>query len=549
MQLSLSRRLGPAALLAAPLVLAPSLGADSLITHDGRILECVKARESEAGYTLTFKNGVIEAPGHLLAEVAIEGDMSDYVPKNEDEKKKLEKGFVRYREKWMSKAAYKAALKKRNEERRKQMEERALHTDFSNAWEKETKHFVLRTNTSPELLEHYADLLESYYSLMDKRVGIKLSPTLRRTKMTVNIYKSHDEFLELSTADSPSTLGYFWAYDQTLNFFHDYQEPSRSNWVGLHECTHLLTYLIDPQFRPSEKTIWINEGVADYFGSADIEFDRKGRLEIVPGKLQTDRVLTVQQAIEDGEDTKLEELLRLKREQFNGFQYAHAWSFVYFLNETKKYQKGFKSFFKDLYGLKGVEKAPYGGNAFVVEPAEVRRLLLKKLGHKGTEKLEQEWKEFIAAVPIEAPEARFKRGYQQVRRSAGSGADAALEDLTFAIENGYEDPRAYWALGLARIYKGDFDAAVGEFKKAIELDPLNPSFRFDVAQALCGRTFGALGNLRLTVEGERELIGTDEELAEAKIQFGLAMELSPENELYESAFREYTEMYQRHQAR
>ena len=350
-------RISPPALLFLAAVCGAA-AADTLVTEDGRVLDCKKARESKEGYTLTFENGVIEVPRTKVAEVAIEGDMADYVPQNDDEAQKLAQGFVKYRGKWMSKAAYQSELNKQNESRRARLDERALHTTFNNAWQVETKHFLIKTDTSEELLAYYAELLETYYDLMDKRVGINPSPTLRRTKMTVNIYKSHQEFMTLSASGvGPSVLGYFWAYDQTLNFFHDYQEPARTEWVALHECTHLLTYLIDPQFEPSDKTIWINEGVADLFGSSDIARDKKGRLQITPGKLQTDRVLTVQQAIKDGNDTKLEKLFRLPRNEFDGFQYAHAWSFLYFLTQASPaYDKAFKSFFKDLYSLQVEQK-------------------------------------------------------------------------------------------------------------------------------------------------------------------------------------------------
>jgi hypothetical protein len=548
------------ALLASSTLAAPA-PADTLVTTDGRVLECLKAREIEHGYTLTFQSGAIEVPRALIAEVAIEGDMSDYVPQSDDEQKKLDQGFVRYKGRWMGKPAYQAELNKRNDERRKRTEERRLHTEFKNAWVKETKHFVIKTNTSEELLEYYGELLETYYDLMDKRIGIKPSPTLRRTKMTVNIYKSHQEFLDLSAAGvGGSVLGYFWAYDQTLNFFHDYQEPSRSEWVALHECTHLLTYLIDQQFEPSHKSIWINEGVADLFGSSDITRDKRGKLVIEPGKLQTDRVLTVQQAIKDGNDTKLKDLIRLSRDDFDGFQYAHAWSFVYFLTAANpKYESGFKSFFKDLYALKGVdvkqERGPdKSGVRKFVEPNEVESLLLKKLGLRDTEQIEKEWKDFIAAVPIEAPEARFKRAYRSVRYGiGGSGDDGendALQDLNFAIDNGFDDPRAFWARGQLLSYgKGDFGAGVKDFQRAIEGDPLNPAYRFDAAQALCGHMFGVrFGNVELRISGDYGLIGTDEELAQAKVEFGMASELAPENDLYSESYDEYLSLYAKHQS-
>ena len=32
------------------------------------------------------------------------------------------------------------------------------------------------------------------------------------------------------------TLGYFWSYDDTLNFFHNYSEPGASHVGGLYEA-------------------------------------------------------------------------------------------------------------------------------------------------------------------------------------------------------------------------------------------------------------------------------------------------------------------------
>jgi hypothetical protein len=531
---------------------------DILVTEDGRVLECLKAEECEQGYTLTFENGTIAVPRSLIAEVASEGELSDYVPRNADETEKLAQGFVRYRGRWLGKAAYRAELNRQNEEQRARLEERKLRTDFSNAWESETKHFIIRTNTSPALLEHYAELLETYYDLMDDRVGIKPSPTLRRTKMTVNIYKSRAEFLALNAARVGSTvLGYFWPHDQTLNFFHDYQEPARSESVALHECTHLLTYLVDPQFFPAVKSIWINEGVADLFGSSDVARDARGKLVITPGKLHTDRVLTVQQAIKDGADTTLEELIRLPAQDFDAFQYAHAWSFLYFLTQASPaYEKAFWSFFKDVYALQVEKKEIYEGGpdksgvGYVIPPDEIRRLLLKKLGQKDTEALEHEWKGFIASIPLEAPEARFKRAYRAVRFGAGLGADRepALSDLDFALANGCADPRAYWARGQLKAYSyGDFGAGVMDFKRAIALDPLNPAYRFDAAQALCGHLFALnLGDAEIRMAGERNLKGSDEELSEAKLQFGLATELDGDNDFYAETYDEYCALYARH---
>ena len=291
-------RFGASAALAAAFC-AP-LHADRLLTKDGRILSPKKARELDKGYKLTFENGeIVLADKNLVQSVEIEGDMSEYVPKNDDEKQKLEQGYVKYQGKWLSRPAYEETLRKEHEKSKARTDLLALHSDFRNAWSKDTAHFSVKTDTSPELLEYYCELLEAYYNLMDERIGIEPTPTMKRTKMAVNIYKSREEFHSLAPWHDAGKMplgvaGFFSSSDKTLNFYHDYDDPSISNWVCLHECTHLLTFLINQQYVPQ---IWLNEAVADYLGSSKIERDKKGKLVIHPGEIQTDRVLTVQDAI------------------------------------------------------------------------------------------------------------------------------------------------------------------------------------------------------------------------------------------------------------
>ena len=249
------------------LTLTTALHADRLVTNDGRVLELKKARALPDGnYQLVFESGEILCPKRFVASVEIEGDMSDYVPATEDERKKLADGYVRYRGKWLGKAAYQAELAKQADVTKARTAELAAHAKFYDGWKKETKHFALQSNTSPEILDYYAELLECYYDLMDQRVGIDPSPMLKKTKMKVSVYKSRPEFTEL-TKRPPGVAGFFNFVDGELHFYHDYQDPSVSNWIALHEGTHLLTFIIEPQALP---WIWINEGVADYFGSATV---------------------------------------------------------------------------------------------------------------------------------------------------------------------------------------------------------------------------------------------------------------------------------------
>jgi len=560
------RRRGLAFACGALLLCAPLL-ADRVLTQDGRVLSPKKAREEGSGYKFTFENGeLVVTDKKLVQSVEIEGDMSEYAPKNEDEQKKLADGFVKYRGKWLSKPAYEGELKKEHEKSKARTEDLAAHGDWSHAWTKETAHFVFHSNTSPEVLDYYCDLLETYYNLMDQRIGINPTPVMRRTKMTINIYKSYEQFQDLAQPESPGVVGFFSRMDKTLNFFHEYSEPSLSTWVALHECTHLLTYLIDQQYVPQ---IWLNEAIADYFGSSKVERDKSGKLSIKPGELQTDRVLTVQQAIrndkaggvqtgaasapkksgkkdEDSEEerpfTKLSELFFLSRDDFDAFQYAHAWSFVYFLNnyDNGKYQKAFNKFFKGLYTLeKGleVESVAAGGltgNGKQVSPENIRKYLFGKLGLKDKDQpqLETDWRNFIENIPIIGPEARLKRGLYSMRNGE---YEHALADLNAAIDAGTTDARAFWARGICKMLTKGPSASIKDLQQAVQLEPLNQRFHYDLSVALAGRPRRGKLPAGEDANGDAKL-----DNPEAKREAGLAMELDPEND----GFREWFERFQ-----
>ena len=507
------------ALLAAPLT------ADTLVTKDGRVLDVVKAREDPAGYRITFKAGEIVVPKDQVASVEIEGDMSEYVPKDDKEKQFLAQGYVRHKGKWISRQQYEAELARLAAQRKKRTDELAARSNFDNGWEVETKHFRFKSNTSPEILKHYTDLIEAYYDLMDSRIGIKPSPTLARTKMRVNVFRRQSEMIaEANDEDiDERILGYFSSSDQTLNFFHDYKDGARSELTALHECTHLLTYLIDPDYFAQ---IWINEAVADYFGSCTLSW-AKGKPVLVPGRLDEDSILTVQQAISEKKYIPLDKLFVTDREKYDGFHYAHGWSFVFFVQNTPKYAKAFTKFFKDLYSLdlkdataeildagsgdKSGLRRRYSADA-------IRASMLKRLGVKDMATLEKEWIAFVSATPIEGPRARFLRGYNTAL--GGGEPKDALADLDAAIAAGFTSPEAYWARGYAKLYLQDAEGARADFAKAIELAPLDAVYRADMGWCLTG-WWGP--------ESER-IGGTDEEQAEAQTQFGLAAELDPENE-------------------
>jgi hypothetical protein len=533
MRTLIRRTLLSAVLLAS---LAPVLRPDRLVTKDGRVIEVKKAREAGTDYELVFASGTIVVPKQHVTSVEIEGDMSDYVPKDDKEREFLAKGYVRHQGKWLSKPAFEAELAKATEARRVRLEELAKRSDFANGWTLESKHFKWRSNTSQAVLKRYVDLLEAFYDLMDARIGIKPSPTLSRTKMQVNVFKRQSELIQHAGDEEidENVLGYFSSYEQSLNFFHDYKDPARSEVTALHECTHLLTFLIEPDYLPQ---IWLNEGVADYFGSCDVS-STKGKLTLAPGRLEEDSILTVQQAIAEKKHVTLDALLLKDRENYDGFDYAHGWSLVYFLQNSPKYAKPLNKLFKDLYGLDLKEaKAEIldageddkSGLRKRYDPADIRDALVKRLGVKDLAALEKEWLEYVAAVKIEGARARFLRGYSTT--FSGGDLKQAREDLEAALAGGYVTPEVHWARGYTRLLSKDLKGAVEDFRKAVELDPLDPVYRADLAWGLTG-WWGA---------DTKGMGGDAAAQDEAAILFGLAAELDPENEEFGELSRQFGE--------
>src|SRR5262249_28819613 len=107
------------------------------------------------------------------------------------------------------------------------------------------------------------------------------------------------------------------------------------------------------------------------------------------------------------------------------------------------------------------------------------------------------------------------------------GLRSALEDVESAISAGVEDPEAYWARAFLSLLTGTKGSPLADFKKAVELAPLEAAYQANLAAALCGMPIGTPGALEH--EEGAELHGDDDALGEAELHFGLACELAPDN--------------------
>jgi tetratricopeptide (TPR) repeat protein len=246
----------------------------------------------------------------------------------------------------------------------------------------------------------------------------------------------------------------------------------------------------------------------------------------------------VQQAIAEKNYVTLDVLLLKDDENYDGFDYAHGWSFVYFLQNSPKYAKPLGKLFKEIYGLDLKEaKAEIldageddkSGLRKRYAAADIRDVLVKRLGVKDLATLEKEWLDYVAAVKIEGARARFLRGYSTT--FSGGDMKKARLDLDAALAGGYGSPEVYWARAYTRLFSEDVPGAIEDFRKAVELDPLDPVYRADLAWSLTD-WWGP----------ESKQIGGDAAAQdEAAILFGLAAELDPENDEFGELAQQFVE--------
>ncbi|MFN0205754.1 MAG: tetratricopeptide repeat protein [Planctomycetota bacterium] len=465
---------------AAAILLTSTANADRLITKNGRSLEG-KVTKKDKVYHIKLQTAELEIHEDLVKEVVIEGDMSDYVPKDAKEKEMLEKGFVKYRNGWMKKEQYQAELAKENAKRKKILEEEAKHLQFADGWKFETKHFTFQGNCPKPILDDLASLLEEYYEYMNKHIGMKASAAAKK-KMLVQVYRDSEDYQKSGGAPG-GTAGYFSDMQETLNFYYVFDDESFTRYVMLHEGTHLLTYLANPKFEPPS---WINEGMAEYFGSARVTGER-GKRKMEPGQLLDNRLLLLQE-MEKERYIPLDKWLaysssyaETSNNKGNVYEhYAYWWGFCHFACTNKKYSQKFFAYFRDLYNLQGFEaKTGYGGLATggiskSVDAKHYTEKLLTYLGVKDIKKLDEEFRAWI-----KAQESVGARGYFVVGRDfvfAGK-FDEALEKLTTAIDKGYDTAETFAYRSRAWMRKGQRDKAVADLRQAIQRNPVEADYR------------------------------------------------------------------------
>ncbi len=475
------------AALVACLIASPAAAFDKLLLKDGRTIEGTVVKGAEADVT-RLKIGKVEIPipNDLIDKTWIE-NLEGYVPKNKQEEEYLKKGMVLFEGSWMSRTRRETELKKRAGAEKVALADAVKRQDWRNAVVEESRHFIVSSNCTDEIRTEYMDRLEAYYKYFTDDWGITLSPGEIKGKLKFMLYRDYDDFLRVTKARY-GVGGFFSRADNELQLFHDMEDPDETRDTLFHEGNHLLTYLIDTSF---DYPTWINEGMAEYYGTTEI--DDKGKFHV--GSLQYARIVSLRTDTANDQFLRLrDDIMLIEQDEYGYRHYAYGWSFVHFMMASPKYGKGFKSFFATLpkNGELETENKAYSNIKGTIREPTLDSVVLALEKRFGTtvEELETEWLDYIKQAYGElTPMAYYKAAKLALRypKDDGSHVKTAMESMEKAISLGIRSAACYrdYAEMLRKggvleaedatvLQKPDPVKAWDMIQKAIQLDPIGP---------------------------------------------------------------------------
>jgi tetratricopeptide (TPR) repeat protein len=271
------------------------------------------------------------------------------------------RGYVKYHGTWIPQSRLKS-IQARLQKVRERIK---LASDWKNAWQNKTEHFLITSNVSPQSVEEIGKAMEMCYVELAKIFEAKAN----LKAIAVDVFATQNQFIEYTARAmssfpiTPNTLGYFYSSGPGIRCFYP-GDLDRTLSTLFHECTHLV---IDQTC--GQAPTWFNEGMAVFFESA--ERGEKGmKLQTIPFH----RLWHLQLMLKEGE-LSLNALCRNPGgKAYTGECYPQGWSLVYYLfyAEKGRYRNLLQAYYNQLTkrGLNedGVEGFKKG---FGVEPDQL----------------------------------------------------------------------------------------------------------------------------------------------------------------------------------
>ncbi|RKY16629.1 MAG: hypothetical protein DRP63_05060 [Planctomycetota bacterium] len=281
-----------------------------------------------------------------------------------------------------------------------------------------TAHFVIECNSTREVAERYAKIMEIIFENYCKEFAA-FRP--RRRRCRILIFRNYQEFLRM-THRPPGVGGFYMPGRYQLVTYHGVMGTGDTTLILLHEGTHLFQDLIGMFGNParSRSPMWIIEGMAVLHEGAELSVKRR-RVRI--RGVNRDRLVLLQNLIEKKKNLSLRQLITTPKPRFRGVHYAHAGLFVYYLlKRSSKHRKLLFDYIRIATGGRTIQALP-----------DLERLASRIL-HKSLESIEKDWLKWVMRLK---PERFYKvRGRRYVS-----------EKLRFEVEK----PRGWGSVSVRKL--------------------------------------------------------------------------------------------------
>ena len=454
----------------------PSGGLDLVEVDDGRVLRCrVSAKDPKTGaLTLEFDGVPLVVPAARVKQVLWFRDF-DPAARNDDERAKIAKGLERWKGGWVSATRWKElrdAAEAANSERL-----RLARRPWGERGILETEKFRIESNLPDDRIRLFARLLEEHR----RHLSAFLPKGTLYDRVPVLIFRERAEFEAFAARDigrpGEHTVGYFTERGRVLEEEHLvlFDMPGGGDEtlrVLLHEATHLFVNTANDFWKP----IWLDEGLAEYFGGS---VWRSGAFK--EGGVQDERLLWIQDLIARDALKPLGELVagvgvderERVRARFGLDEYAYSWAFVHFLLHGRNgtYRGAFRNYVVS-------SLTPFTWSNF-----DAYDSLLRVVQRDDFVKIQDELEEHVARLPFGSGVAYAKRAEARLdRKEEGAAIDA---DLRSALRVGGGDAETLRRVArVLRRLAGRFSEATDLLRKAVELDPLDLDARRDLAESV-----------------------------------------------------------------
>ncbi|MHC5035767.1 MAG: FHA domain-containing protein [Planctomycetota bacterium] len=307
-----------------------------------------------------------------------------------EEKALVDKGYRRYKGKWMTEAEVNKAKglvqvgdewmtpeeKREKEELEKKIDkirpkgyiDKPGYYD-GKPWEKaitiETRNYKIKSNLKREAVEDAGKIME----WMNWNFRQIFRFRKRMQKFEVWIGGTRKDYMDHGGGRG-GALGHCTSGGVISTFY----QPPITLLVLMHEGTHQFIFRIAPTCPR-----WMHEGMATFFECSKFKVDLKRKiLALRTGLLNRNRLMTIRRSLNNGTAASMDDFINGRK----GDPYSQGWAFVYYIVNAHKgmYARHWLSFLKD------------------IGKGKPEKWLKKWMGIRNLAAFEKDWKEFILAL-------------------------------------------------------------------------------------------------------------------------------------------------------